>query len=72
MNLKMGKFSVLKGISSNANVRIKRRLLELGFTKGQSVRIIKKSLLGKTVLVQVRGYILSLRKELAELLEVEI
>lgn len=41
---------------------VKRRLWELGFTRGQSVRVLEKSLLKKVLLVEIRGYVLSVRR----------
>lgn len=46
------------------NDRILRRLLELGFTLGQKVRIVSTSLQKKVFLVQIRGYLLSIRSEM--------
>ena len=39
----------------------KRRLWELGFSRGQTVRVVGKSLLNKVTLVEVRGYLLSVK-----------
>ena len=38
-----------------------QRLLELGFTQGQRVRIVAKSAMKKAVLLEIRGYLLSIR-----------
>lgn len=48
-----------------------RRLCELGFIKGQKIKLIKKSLLGKVFLVEIRGYILSLRRNIIASIYVE-
>ena len=50
---------------------VKRRLMDMGITKGVSVFIRKVAPLGDPVEVTVRGYELSLRKEDAEMIEVE-
>ena len=50
---------------------VKRRLLDMGITKGVSVFIRKVAPLGDPVEVTVRGYELSLRKADAEMIEVE-
>lgn len=50
---------------------IKRRIMEMGITKGVDVFVRKVAPLGDPVEVTVRGYELSLRKADAELIEVE-
>lgn len=69
--VKVGVFYTIKGFSDKAPLKIKRRLLELGLTVGQSVRLVRKSLLGKAFLLQVRGYTLSLRRSLASFVMLE-
>lgn len=49
---------------------VKRRIMDMGITKGASVRVRKVAPLGDPVEVTVRGYELSLRKADAELIEV--
>jgi ferrous iron transport protein A len=50
---------------------VKRRIMEMGITKGVDVHVRKVAPLGDPVEVTVRGYELSLRKADAELIEVE-
>lgn len=50
---------------------VKRRIMDMGITKGCSVYIRKVAPLGDPVEVTVRGYELSLRKEDAQMIEVE-
>ena len=50
---------------------VKRRIMEMGITKGIEITIRKVAPLGDPVEVTVRGYELSLRKMDAELIEVE-
>ena len=50
---------------------VKRRLMDMGITKGVSVFIRKVAPLGDPGEVTVRGYELSLRKADAEMIEVE-
>ena len=50
---------------------IKRRIMEMGITRGVEVCVRKVAPLGDPVEVTVRGYELSLRKADAELVEVE-
>jgi len=49
---------------------VKRRIMEMGVTKGIEVQVRKVAPLGDPVEVTVRGYELSLRKDDAELIEV--
>ena len=50
---------------------VKRRIMDMGITKGVEVHIRKVAPLGDPVEVTVRGYELSIRKADAEMLEVE-
>lgn len=50
---------------------MKRRIQEMGITKGIELRVRKVAPLGDPLEVTVRGYELSLRKADAELIEVE-
>ena len=50
---------------------IKRRIMDMGLTKGTSVQVRKVAPLGDPIEVTVRGYELSLRKADAELIEVQ-
>ena len=70
-SVKTGKYVELLLINEMAPTKIRRRLLEFGFTKGQKIRVIRKSILGQTYLIELRGYLLSMRKQMAEFLVVE-
>ena len=50
---------------------VKRRIMDMGLTKGTEVHIRKVAPLGDPVEVTVRGYELSLRKADAGMIEVE-
>lgn len=50
---------------------VKRRIMDMGITKGVDVKIRKVAPFGDPVEVTVRGYELSLRKADAEMIEVE-
>lgn len=69
--LKIGEEKKIIVVDGSAPPKIKRRLLELGFTSGQTVKIVRKSMLGETLLIQLRGYSISMRKNLANYLIVE-
>jgi ferrous iron transport protein A len=51
---------------------VKRRIMEMGVTKGVELTVRKVAPLGDPIEVTVRGYELSLRKTDAELIEVEV
>ena len=50
---------------------VKRRIMDMGLTKGVDVQIRKVAPLGDPIEVTVRGYELSIRKADAEIIEVE-
>ena len=50
---------------------VKRRIMDMGITKGAEIHIQKTAPLGDPIEVTVRGYELSLRKADAEIIEVE-
>ena len=50
---------------------VKRRIMDMGITKGVSVHVRKVAPLGDTIEVTVRGYELSLRKADADMIEIE-
>ena len=50
---------------------VKRRIMDMGLTKGAQVHVRKVAPLGDPVEVTVRGYELSIRKADAEMIEVE-
>ena len=65
-------------IGSSAKVKklhgegaVKRRIMDMGITKGVEVTVQKVAPLGDPLEVTVRGYQLSLRKADAEMVEVE-
>lgn len=49
---------------------VKRRIMDMGLTKGTEVTVRKAAPLGDPIEVTVRGYELSLRKADAEMVEV--
>ena len=50
---------------------VKRRIMDIGITKGVTVYVRKVAPLGDPVEVNVRGYELSIRKADAEMIEIE-
>lgn len=72
MNLKevkVGETVNIKKVTGTGPV--KRRIMDMGLTKGQSVYVRKVAPLGDPVEITVRGYELSLRKADAQMIEVE-
>ena len=68
-NAKVGQTVTVKKI--NGVGAVKRRIMDMGITKGVQVYIRKVAPLGDPVEVTVRGYELSLRKADAEIIETE-
>ena len=56
--------------SVGGNLKLRTRLLELGFTKGTLVRVLNVSSLKNSYLLEIRGYILALRNNAVKLIEV--
>lgn len=50
---------------------VKRRIMDMGITKGVDIYVRKVAPLGDPIEINVRGYELSLRKADAEMIEVE-
>lgn len=50
---------------------VKRRIMDMGITRGVEVKIRKVAPLGDPMEITVRGYEMSLRKADAEMIEVE-
>lgn len=61
----------VKVLSLNGKGALKRRIMDMGITKGCEIFVRKVAPLGDPVEVNVRGYELTLRKQDAEIIEVE-
>ncbi len=61
----------VKVLKLNGAGAVKRRIMDMGITKGTEVYVRKVAPLGDPIEVTVRGYELSLRKADAEMIEVE-
>ena len=68
-NLAVGESATIKKIGSVGQTR--RRIMDMGITKGVEIYVRKVAPLGDPVEVTVRGYELSLRKADAEMIVVE-
>ena len=68
-NVAVGQTVTVKKLTGEGPV--KRRIMDMGITKGVEIYVRKVEPLGDPVEVTVRGYELSLRKADAEMIEVE-
>ncbi len=62
--------STVKVKKINGEGAVKRRIMDMGITKGTDIYVRKVAPLGDPVEITVRGYELSLRKLDAEIIEV--
>ena len=68
-DVKVGENAVVKRLHGEGPV--KRRIMDMGITKGVAIYVRKVAPLGDPIEVTVRDYELSLRKVDAEMIEVE-
>lgn len=61
----------VKVVKLHGEGAIKRRIMDMGITRGVEIYVRKVAPLGDPVEVNVRGYELSLRKADAQMIEVE-
>ena len=61
----------VKVVRLNGEGAVKRRIMDMGVTKGVEIYVRKVAPLGDPIEVTVRGYELSLRKEDAAMIELE-
>ena len=61
----------VKVVKLHGEGAVKRRIMDMGITKGAEIFVRKVAPLGDPIEVTVRGYELSLRKSDAEMIEVE-
>lgn len=66
---KIGQTAKVKKIGGQGAV--KRRIMDMGITKGTEIYVRKVAPLGDPIEIMVRGYELSLRKADAESIEIE-
>lgn len=68
---KIGIGETVKVVKLHGEGAVKRRIMDMGITRGVEVYIRKVAPLGDPIEVTVRGYELSLRKADADMIEVE-
>ncbi len=61
----------VKVVKLHGEGAVKRRIMDMGLTRGVEVKVRKAAPLGDPIELTVRGYELSLRKADAEMIEVE-
>lgn len=67
-DVKIGESATIKKLDCEGPV--KRRIMDMGITKGTQVTVRKVAPMGDPIEITVRGFELSLRKSEAELIEV--
>ncbi|MCQ2771795.1 MAG: ferrous iron transport protein A [Bacilli bacterium] len=68
--LEIGETGLIKKVEGEG--RLRRRLFDMGVTPGAVVSIKKKAPLGDPIEITIRGYELSLRKDEASLVIMEV
>ena len=68
-NVPVGKTATVKKL--NGSGAVKRRIMDMGITKGTEIYVRKVAPLGDPMELTVRGYELSIRKVEAESIDVE-
>ena len=63
--------STVRVVKLHGEGALKRRIMDMGITKGIEIRVRKAAPLGDPIELTVRGYQLSIRKADAEMIEVE-
>lgn len=61
----------VKVVKLHGEGAIKRRIMDMGITKGITITVRKTAPLGDPIEITVRGYELSIRKADAEMIEIE-
>ncbi len=61
----------VKVVKLHGEGAIKRRIMDMGITKGVEIKVQKVAPLGDPIEITVRGYELTLRKADADMIEIE-
>ncbi len=69
-NLKQGENGVISVFKGKGEVR--KHLMEMGLVRGSDIKVERVAPLGDPIEVKIKGYSLSLRKEDAKKIEIEI
>jgi ferrous iron transport protein A len=71
-DLKTGDTATIVGIGTDTPLSLRRRLLDMGITKGAELRVERHAPLGDPVEIFVKGYYLAVRMSEARTIEVEL
>ena len=69
-DMSVGDIAVVTNVSGNGQLR--KRMLDLGLTRGAKVELIRIAPLGDPIEIQLRGFRLTVRKVEAEIVELDI
>jgi len=69
-DMQIGQSARVSQLSNDASVR--HRLMEMGLVKGSKIKVVRFAPMGDPIDVEVRGYHLSLRKNEARSVQVEL
>lgn len=69
-NLKQGENGVISAFKGKGEFR--KHLMEMGLVRGSDIKVERVAPLGDPIEVKIKGYSLSLRKEDAKKIEIEI
>ena len=69
-DMQIGQSARVSQLSNDASVR--HRLMEMGLVKGSQIKVVRFAPMGDPIDVEVRGYHLSLRKNEARSVQVEL
>jgi ferrous iron transport protein A len=68
-NIKNGEFVIVSNILESS---LKVKLLEMGLVVGKKLEILYRAPFGGPIAIDLEGYVLSLRKDEAQMIEVEL
>ena len=68
--LAKGQVAKVKKVLGNGALR--RRLMDMGFTEGEQIEMVRTSPFGDPVEYKIRGYALTLRKSEGQSIEIEL
>lgn len=68
-NIKNGEFVIVSNILESS---LKVKLLEMGLVVGKKLEVLYRAPFGGPIAIDLEGYVLSLRKDEAQMIEVEL
>lgn len=69
-DMEVGDFAVVKNVAGEGQLR--KRMLDLGLTKGCRLQLIRKAPLGDPIEIELRGFRLTIRRSEADIIDLEI